>query len=108
MSCIEKILSRRSVRKFTNTPVTEQILNNILEAGRLAPSATNNQPWHFVVVKDSKGKDACDFQGFNRWVNGASFVIVGFYRSSEMIIDFTIINLLKMRLFFENLFYSLG
>ncbi|MEJ2244122.1 MAG: nitroreductase family protein [Candidatus Bathyarchaeota archaeon] len=87
MSCIEKILSRRSVRKFTNTPVTEQILNNILEAGRLAPSATNNQPWHFVVVKDSKGKDACDFQGFNRWVNGASFVIVGFYRSSEVIIE---------------------
>lgn len=87
MSCIEKVLARRSVRKFTDTPVSEEVLKNILEAGRLAPSATNNQPWHFVVVRDSKGKDACHFQGFNRWVNGASFVIVGFYRSSEVIIE---------------------
>lgn len=87
MSCIEKVLTRRSVRKFTDKAVSEEVLKNILEAGRLAPSATNNQPWHFVVVRDSKGKNACDFQGFNRWVNGASFVIVGFYRQSEVIIE---------------------
>jgi len=87
MSCIEKVLARRSVRKFRDTPVSEEVLKNILEAGRLAPSATNTQPWHFVVVRESEGKDACDFQGFNRWVNGASFVVVGFYRSSEVIIE---------------------
>ena len=85
MSCIEKVLARRRVRKFTDTPVSEEVLNNILEAGRLAPSATNSQPWYFIVVKDSKGKDACDFQGFNRWINGASFVVVGFQRQSEVI-----------------------
>jgi nitroreductase len=67
--------------------VSEEVLNNILEAGRLAPSATNNQPWYFVVVRDSKGKDACDYQGFNRWVMEASFIIVGFYRASEVIIE---------------------
>ena len=77
MSCIEKVLARRSVRKFTDAPVDKKVFNNILEAGRLAPSATNNQPWHFVVVRDNKGKEACDFQGFHKWVNGASFVLVG-------------------------------
>ena len=87
MSCIEKVLARRSVRKFTDAPVDKKVFNNILEAGRLAPSATNNQPWHFVVVRDNKGKEACDFQGFNKWVNGASFVVVGFYRQSEVIIE---------------------
>ena len=87
MSCIEKLLARRSVRKFTDTPIGEEVFENILEAGRLAPSATNSQPWHFVVVRDSKGKSACDFQGFNRWVNGASFVVVGFYRQSKVIIE---------------------
>jgi nitroreductase len=87
MSCIEKLLSRRSVRKFKNGSVSEEIFNNILEAGRQAPSATNNQAWHFVVVRDKKGKEACDFQGFNRWVTGASFVIVGFYRQSEVVIE---------------------
>lgn len=87
MSCIEKVLARRSVRKFTDAPVDKEVFNNILEAGRLAPSATNNQPWHFVVVRDIEGKEACDFQGFNKWVNGASFVVVGFYRQSEVIIE---------------------
>ena len=87
ISCIEKVLARRSVRKFKNDQVSEEVLKNILEAGRQAPSATNNQPWHFVVATDKKGKDACVFQGFNRWVNGASFVIVGFYRQSEVIIE---------------------
>ena len=87
MSCIEKILARRSIRTFKDQPIDQEIINKILEAGRVAPSATNSQPWHFVVVKDSKGKDACDFQGFNQWVNGASFVVVGFYRQSEAIIE---------------------
>ena len=87
ISCIEKVLARRSVRKFKNDQVSEEVLKNILEAGRQAPSATNNQPWHFVVATDKKGKDACVFQGFNSWVNGASFVIVGFYRQSEVIIE---------------------
>lgn len=87
MNCIDQILSRRSIRRFKDETVSEEVLNNILEAGRLAPSATNNQPWYFVVVRDSKGKDACDYQGFNRWVMEASFIIVGFYRASEVIIE---------------------
>lgn len=87
MSCIGKVLSRRSVRKFKSEPVGEGVLMNILEAGRLAPSSTNVQPWYFVVARDEKGKDACDFQGFNRWVNGASFIVVGFYRQSEVIME---------------------
>ena len=87
MSCIKQVLTRRSIRKYKSEPVSEEVLWNILEAGRLAPSATNNQPWHFVVVRDTEGKDACAFQGFNRWVNGADFVVVGFYRQSEVMIE---------------------
>ena len=67
--------------------VSEEAFKNILEAGRQAPSATNSQPWHFVVARDEKQKDACSFQGFNRWVNGASFVIIGFCKQSEAIIE---------------------
>ena len=87
MSCIEKVLTRRSVRKFKKDRVSEEALKNILEAGRQAPSATNVQPWHFVIARDKKQKDACSFLGFNRWVNGAYFVIVGFYQKSEVIIE---------------------
>jgi nitroreductase len=87
MSCIQQVLTRRSVRKYKPEPVSEAVLKNILEAGRLAPSATNRQPWYFVIVRDKVGKDACDYQRFNRWVNGAAFVVVGFYRQSEVMIE---------------------
>jgi nitroreductase len=62
-------------------------MNNILEAGRRAPSATNQQPWHFVVARDYTEKAACSFGGFNRFATGASFVVVGLYRKSEAIIE---------------------
>jgi nitroreductase len=87
MSCIDQILSRRSIRKYKNTSVSEQAINNILEAGRQSPSATNNQPWHFVVAKSKEAKEACDFQGFNQFIKKADFVIVGFYKQSEVIIE---------------------
>jgi len=87
MSSIEKMLCRRSVRKYKDALISSEIINNILEAGRQAPSATNNQPWRFVVVRDMIGKEAFDFQGFNRWVLGADFIILGFYRQSEVIIE---------------------
>ncbi len=43
---------RRSIRRYRPDPVPEELLEQILEAGRLAPSASNRQPWHFVVVRD--------------------------------------------------------
>ncbi|WP_094226460.1 nitroreductase family protein [Methanolobus psychrotolerans] len=46
------ILSRRSVRKFTEEPVENKEIKTILEAGRWAPSGLNNQPWRFIVIKD--------------------------------------------------------
>ena len=50
---IEIIKNRRSVRKFTAEPVSEELIANILEAGRWAPSGLNNQPWRFAVITDS-------------------------------------------------------
>jgi len=87
MKCIEQILSRRSIRKFKNEQVREEILNNILEAGRCSLSATNMQPWHFVIARDQKAKDACSFGGFNSFTRDASFVVLGFYKQSEVIIE---------------------
>jgi nitroreductase len=44
------ILSRQSVRRYAKTPVEPEKLNKCLEAARLAPSASNSQPWTFIVV----------------------------------------------------------
>jgi nitroreductase len=43
---------RQSVRKYTDKPVEPEKLQRCLEAARLAPSASNSQPWKFVVVTD--------------------------------------------------------
>ena len=87
MKCIDEVLNRRSIRRFKNEAVSEEVMNSILEAGRRAPSATNQQPWHFVVARDHTEKEACTFQGFNRFASEAPFVVVGLYRRSEAIIE---------------------
>jgi nitroreductase len=51
---LEIIRSRRSIREFLADPVEYSIIEDILEAGRWAPSGLNNQPWRFVVVRDRK------------------------------------------------------
>ena len=49
---IDTILNRRSVREFTDKPVSKEDINTILNAGHWAPSGLNNQPWRFVVIRD--------------------------------------------------------
>jgi len=54
LSCSEAIRNRRSIRKYDPNPVPREFLEQIIEAARLAPSATNRQPWRFVLLS---GKD---------------------------------------------------
>lgn len=49
---IKTILSRRSVRVYTDKQISREDLDLILEAGRYAPTAHNEQPWHFTVVQN--------------------------------------------------------
>jgi len=58
MDLFEAIEKRRSIRKFKPEPVAADHLRKILEAGRLAPSGGNRQPWYFIIVKDSETKKA--------------------------------------------------
>ncbi|TQD27673.1 nitroreductase [Methanolobus vulcani] len=49
---IDTILSRRSIRKYTDEAVDDEDIITILEAAKWAPSGLNNQPWKFIVIKD--------------------------------------------------------
>ena len=51
---LEIIFSRRSIRKYTDQPVSEADLQSLLEAGMAAPSGMNRRPWHLVAVNDSQ------------------------------------------------------
>jgi nitroreductase len=52
MDALEAIHTRRSIRKYEDKPVPEEIVEQILAAAMSAPSACNTQPWHFVVITD--------------------------------------------------------
>lgn len=51
------VISRKSVRKYSDKPIEDSVLYKILDAGRLAPSWVNVQPWKFIVVKSQATKD---------------------------------------------------
>lgn len=52
MNAMNAILSRRSIRRYTQQPVSDETIKELLEAAMSAPSAGNEQPWHFVVIKE--------------------------------------------------------
>ena len=52
MDAMEAILTRRSIRKYTGQPVSDEMLKELLEAAMCAPSAGNRRPWCFVVIND--------------------------------------------------------
>jgi len=58
MEALEAILTRRSIRKYTAQPVPDAVVKEILEAAMSAPSAGNQQPWQFVVIRDRQTLDA--------------------------------------------------
>ena len=69
MEVSEAIRKRQSIRAYEDKPVPEDKLNRILEAARLAPSASNRQSWKFVVVKDAQQRRELGLAA-----NGQSFI----------------------------------
>lgn len=54
MEVQEAILTRRSIRRYTDKKISENSINTILKAAMYAPSAMNQQPWHFIIVDDTE------------------------------------------------------
>ncbi len=54
----EVVTTRRSIRQFRNQPVPEELVTLLIRAAMTAPSAGNQQPWHFVVITDRAKLDA--------------------------------------------------
>jgi nitroreductase len=54
---LELVRARRSVRAFTDRPVSEEAVQKVIEVARWAPSGANSQPWEFIVIRDQATKD---------------------------------------------------
>ncbi len=51
---IQELKNRRSIRKYKDTPVNKELIEEIIQAGKYAPSATNQQPWRFIVISNKQ------------------------------------------------------
>ncbi len=70
------IQNRKSVRKYSDKVIADDLLSKILEAGRLAPSWCNSQPWKFIVVKSQATKNLlAEAAGGQQQVKNAQVVI---------------------------------
>ena len=67
--------TRRSVRAYKPDAVPEDLVQQVLEAGRLAPSACNKQPWRFIVVRSETGRRALGASYAREWFWKAPLVI---------------------------------
>ena len=56
MEVLEAIRTRRSIRKFKDKDIPDDLIEKVLEAGIWAPSGMDNQPWRFAVIRDKKKK----------------------------------------------------
>jgi nitroreductase len=75
MDFLDLVKKRRSVRNYLDKPVEEPLLEKVLEAGRLAPSACNKQPWVFIVLRDNSSRQKLE-QVYNKaWFLHAPIVI---------------------------------
>lgn len=73
---LEEIKKRKSVRSYSEEKISDETLNEILEAGRLAPSWVNVQPWKFIVIRDEKTKELLyKASGEQKQILGANVII---------------------------------
>ena len=93
MSLIELIKRRQSDRAFTDKPVEEEKLIACLEAARWAPSASNSQPWTFVVVNNPQLKEKVanktfgPLKSFNKFVPQAPIIVAIVMERAKLITE---------------------
>lgn len=81
METLEAIKNRHSSRSYLSKEIEGEKLNSVLETARLAPSARNRQPWHFLVIRTKENKEKVmqaqkSQRNFNEWMNAAPCFIV--------------------------------
>ena len=76
MDMYEVIRVRRSIRKYKAKGIEEDKLFRVLEAGRLSPSARNEQPWHFIVITNPEVREMMKEGDSRSWFYEAPAILV--------------------------------
>ena len=83
MDYIDTLLTRRTIRKYTQTPIPQHKIDKILKAGRQSPSAANRQPWRLILVTDQQTKNKIGNGIINRHIRKSAFTIIGTYTTND-------------------------
>lgn len=74
---MKEIYSRRSIRKYKDTPLDESQINQVIRAGTYAPSAGNEKPWHFIVITKRETLEAITtFHPYTQMLKAAPVAII--------------------------------
>lgn len=74
---MEQINMRKSIRKYQDKPVADELILQLLESARLAPSGSNNQPWQFIVVRSVENRrKLTEVSHHQKWMLTAPVFIV--------------------------------
>ena len=88
MDALTAIGVRRSVRKFLKKPVPVKVLEKIVDAARLAPTARNEQPWEFVVITDRERlQHVADLTDHGRFIADAGACIAVYCRATKYYLE---------------------
>ena len=80
----DAIRQRRSIRRFTREPVSDDLVEEILDAARWAPSGLNNQPWRFAVIRDARVKERlASLTRYGAIIRSADVIIAVFFDTAS-------------------------
>ena len=88
MDAIECMKTRRSIRTYEDKPVAREVIEDIVDCGRLAATAINIQPWMFVAVTDSPmRKKIADISDYGKFIAQSPVCIAVFCREGKYYLE---------------------
>jgi nitroreductase len=77
MDVLEAVRTKRAVRRFRDEPVSDEVIRQILDAGRRSQSSKNTQPWQFIVIRERDRLESLSKTGtYAGHIAGAAFAVV--------------------------------
>jgi nitroreductase len=88
MDAIEALKTRRSIRKYSEKPVPKELIEVLVDVGRLAATANNLQPWEFVVVTDAEmRKQLAEITEYGKFIKIAPVCIIVFSKDTKYFLE---------------------
>jgi len=88
MELMDAIRNRRSVRKYSHRPVSDDVVKQLLEAATWAPSASNSQDWRFIVIQDESTLKKLVQLGTSSFIAGAPMAVLVLYRNTTVNLEY--------------------